>query len=635
MRTFFKKLTSLLTFVVVFSFSFSLIIPPKEANATKVMFQDDTLVCFHPENSQGEVLPAYLRINATENIGQQKGKATIQLVNDNPNKEEWVIKEFKSTDNSSGQEIINRVEALKNFNGFVIINPDGNNRDNDGLTIGLRIHSDSSSPQGYKIVRDDVPFNMGNADINFVEPFGNWSESVEAYNKNNPGQSITLKSSTEGPTTDTKKLSYTGKITRNDIKDYPTKDINGKKLTCTKGGWSGVNAPTWVSSLTGAKLAYAYGTGMYFQGKNGSNIDYYYTVKFRIESHVSNLKPNDNADLKEGEVPEGYPCIFTKKGDKTPQVQCLTDIAGKSGHEQCLEFYKQELTNKLEDQTLIFTKEPKAEEKCKTGYACVGGPIPPAPQDGCKKIETAGTTPTTQSGGVNLTVDPTKIVPIVGKLENPLKFENTEDLLVSIINWFLALAGTVAVLFTIYGGFLYITSAGDPEKSKKATSTIRNAVIGLAVIILSYLIVATVVNILSGETPSTTSTTTAPTTSTTPVTGTTPSATTGSALPGAPFSSSATGLHTSDQCHTECIAKKSGSATYCDDNACKTLLGGSKCVSDNFCVSKEFYCKYTCTFETTGSGTTGKNNCTETAQKDCTTKTKTGCQWSNNQCVPK
>lgn len=49
----------------------------------------------------------------------------------------------------------------------------------------------------------------------------------------------------------------------------------------------------------------------------------------------------------------------------------------------------------------------------------------------------------------------------------------------------LRLGGLVAVGFVIYGGFMYITSQGEPEKTKNGRQTIINAVIGLVITIIA------------------------------------------------------------------------------------------------------------------------------------------------------
>ncbi len=73
-------------------------------------------------------------------------------------------------------------------------------------------------------------------------------------------------------------------------------------------------------------------------------------------------------------------------------------------------------------------------------------------------------------------------------------------LLHTIINWALYLAAVIAVLFIIYGGFLYITSGGDAAQAKKGTQSLTNAVIGLVIVVLSYLIVQVVYNFLVNRT---------------------------------------------------------------------------------------------------------------------------------------
>lgn len=67
----------------------------------------------------------------------------------------------------------------------------------------------------------------------------------------------------------------------------------------------------------------------------------------------------------------------------------------------------------------------------------------------------------------------------------------------TIINWALYLAAIIAVIFIIYGGFMYITSAGNDAQAGKGRATLVNAIIGLIIIILSYVIVQVVYNFLT------------------------------------------------------------------------------------------------------------------------------------------
>jgi cytosine/uracil/thiamine/allantoin permease len=73
------------------------------------------------------------------------------------------------------------------------------------------------------------------------------------------------------------------------------------------------------------------------------------------------------------------------------------------------------------------------------------------------------------------------------------------DLLVTILEIALGLVGLIAILFLVWGGFQYITSAGDEEKLGKAKGTMINALIGLAIVLLAYALVRIIANaVLSG-----------------------------------------------------------------------------------------------------------------------------------------
>ncbi|PKL36486.1 hypothetical protein CVV38_01100 [Candidatus Peregrinibacteria bacterium HGW-Peregrinibacteria-1] len=60
------------------------------------------------------------------------------------------------------------------------------------------------------------------------------------------------------------------------------------------------------------------------------------------------------------------------------------------------------------------------------------------------------------------------------------------------IAYAIIIAGFLSVVFIFYGGISFILSGGQEEKIKAAVSTIRYAIIGLIVTILSIVIVGTV-----------------------------------------------------------------------------------------------------------------------------------------------
>lgn len=68
---------------------------------------------------------------------------------------------------------------------------------------------------------------------------------------------------------------------------------------------------------------------------------------------------------------------------------------------------------------------------------------------------------------------------------------------VNISQIILGVAGSIALLVFVIGGVLYITSGGASEKVKKATSLLKGAVVGLAIILLAGLIIQTILTKLT------------------------------------------------------------------------------------------------------------------------------------------
>lgn len=68
------------------------------------------------------------------------------------------------------------------------------------------------------------------------------------------------------------------------------------------------------------------------------------------------------------------------------------------------------------------------------------------------------------------------------------------DSVYTVVNWILIATGILAVVFIIVGGIRYVTSGGNPDKTKTAKLTIIYSVIGLAVAILASVIVQVVFN---------------------------------------------------------------------------------------------------------------------------------------------
>jgi|GEM_PF-932894 len=76
---------------------------------------------------------------------------------------------------------------------------------------------------------------------------------------------------------------------------------------------------------------------------------------------------------------------------------------------------------------------------------------------------------------------------------------SVERIAVNVTQIILGIAGSIALLAFVYGGILYMTSGGEPAKVQKATTALKTAVIGIAIILLAGIIVQTVLKKLTGQ----------------------------------------------------------------------------------------------------------------------------------------
>ncbi len=99
------------------------------------------------------------------------------------------------------------------------------------------------------------------------------------------------------------------------------------------------------------------------------------------------------------------------------------------------------------------------------------------------------------AGDINVQTNDTLLNAGYGERQDP-------RLLVSrIINVFLGLLATVFLVLVLHGGFLWMTAQGNEEQVTKAQTEIKNAVIGLVVILLAYSITVFVTNYLARGAP--------------------------------------------------------------------------------------------------------------------------------------
>lgn len=120
------------------------------------------------------------------------------------------------------------------------------------------------------------------------------------------------------------------------------------------------------------------------------------------------------------------------------------------------------------------------------------------PNSTTRSTTSSSSSTTTSSGGSRIQDGLDKISDaypdtIVDKNATP------EDLAKRIIDIALYVSAIIAVIFVIYGGYQYIFAGGNDETAKSGRKTLTNALIGLAIIVLSFIIVQVVYRFLTNQ----------------------------------------------------------------------------------------------------------------------------------------
>ncbi|TSC92796.1 MAG: Uncharacterized protein CEN91_366 [Candidatus Berkelbacteria bacterium Licking1014_85] len=88
----------------------------------------------------------------------------------------------------------------------------------------------------------------------------------------------------------------------------------------------------------------------------------------------------------------------------------------------------------------------------------------------------------------------------VTKNPTELDWNNIYNTMLCILQEILKYVSALAVLFILYGAFQYMTSAGNEEKAKAAKNTLKWAIIGTVIVVLSFYIIALVLNTIEMKT---------------------------------------------------------------------------------------------------------------------------------------
>lgn len=99
-----------------------------------------------------------------------------------------------------------------------------------------------------------------------------------------------------------------------------------------------------------------------------------------------------------------------------------------------------------------------------------------------------------------LSVNAGGLVPCGGPGESACTFCNLLQMGQNIVNFvFYNIAIPLVALFIVVGGFYIMTAGGSAERVKKGRDTIKTAVIGLAILFLSWIFVDILIRILGGS----------------------------------------------------------------------------------------------------------------------------------------
>lgn len=66
------------------------------------------------------------------------------------------------------------------------------------------------------------------------------------------------------------------------------------------------------------------------------------------------------------------------------------------------------------------------------------------------------------------------------------RVKDVRIVIASLVQKFLVVLGTLFLIYMFYGGYLFLTSAGIEDRVEKGKSVLRNAIIGLIIILFSY-----------------------------------------------------------------------------------------------------------------------------------------------------
>ncbi|HLD60531.1 MAG TPA: pilin [Patescibacteria group bacterium] len=170
-----------------------------------------------------------------------------------------------------------------------------------------------------------------------------------------------------------------------------------------------------------------------------------------------------------------YPKSTSNKNDETT-------CKGLGGKEQCGK-------NGLCYWGECVAVDSKDQQACNTRPACTSDAL-------CKWNRIDGETPGGEGGATSTCGKGRECIPLDPPIGNATG--DISDLIGDAIAVMLSIIGSLTVLMLVWGGFQWLTSAGNPEKVQQGTKTMVWAVIGVVLVFASYLILNTFLDYLTG-----------------------------------------------------------------------------------------------------------------------------------------
>ncbi|MBU4056909.1 hypothetical protein KJ695_03315 [Patescibacteria group bacterium] len=139
-------------------------------------------------------------------------------------------------------------------------------------------------------------------------------------------------------------------------------------------------------------------------------------------------------------------------------------------------------------------------QDCPIGETCSGGScVTVGPVCNNNSVMDNGETGIDCGGGGCPACPPPPAGPCASGTTNyrsPLSYCSIQELIQAATGWVLGLVSSIIILFLVYGGIMYTMAAGDETKMESAKNIIYYAILGLAIVLVSYTLITEVKTIL-------------------------------------------------------------------------------------------------------------------------------------------